>query len=59
MDEILVESKLKDIKIHNAQYRRNIPWAMQVIKICNKDVLNQILICGLLFNLPTEDIEGF
>ena len=35
MDEIMVESELKDIKIHNAQHHRNIPWTMPNIKICN------------------------
>ena len=35
MDDILVESELKDIKIHNAQHHRNIPWTMPDIKICN------------------------
>ena len=31
----MVESELKDIKSHNAQHHRSIPWIMPDIKICN------------------------
>ena len=51
MDEIMVESELKDIKVHNAQHHRNIPWTMPDIKICNfnpeKSKLSASYTCSL------------